>query len=114
MTTALTSLALPFVWVTPTASQWWIFAASGLLGFVAHFSMARALALADASALAPLHYVRLVWAIGIGFVVFGDVPDAWTLAGGALIIGAGLYVVEFRKAGDPDGAPESGDQRPNE
>ncbi len=90
---ALVSLALPFVWVAPTAPQWLLFAASGLLGFAAHFSIARSLTLADASAVAPLHYVRIVWAIGIGLVIFGHVPDAWTLAGSALIVASGLYVV---------------------
>jgi drug/metabolite transporter (DMT)-like permease len=93
VSTALVSLAMPFVWVAPSASQWMLFAVTGLLGFAAHFSMARSLVLAEASAVAPLHYVRLVWAIGIGLVVFGHVPDAWTLAGGALIVASGFYVV---------------------
>ena len=93
VSTALVSLAMPFVWVTPTASQWLLLAATGLLGFAAHFSLARSLVLADVSAVAPLHYVRLVWAIGIGLVVFGHVPDAWTLAGGALIVASGFYLV---------------------
>ena len=93
VSTALVSFAMPFVWVAPTASQWLLFATTGLLGFTAHFSLARSLVLADASAVAPLHYVRLVWAIGIGLVVFGHVPDAWTLAGGALIVASGFYVV---------------------
>jgi len=93
VSTALVSLAMPFVWVAPTAPQWLLFLASGLLGFAAHFSIARSLTLADASAVAPLHYVRILWAIGIGFVIFGHVPDAWTLAGGTLIVASGLYVV---------------------
>lgn len=95
VSTALVSLAMPAVWVTPTTLQWLLFAASGLLGFAAHFSMARSLVLADASAVAPLHYVRLLWAIGIGLVVFDHVPDVWTLAGGALIVASGIYVVAF-------------------
>jgi drug/metabolite transporter (DMT)-like permease len=92
VSTALVSLAMPVVWVTPSAPQWLLFAASGLLGFAAHFSIARSLTLADASAVAPLHYVRLLWAIGIGLVVFGHVPDPWTLAGGGLIVASGIYV----------------------
>ena len=96
VSTALVSLAMPFVWVAPTAPQWLLFAATGLLGFVAHFSIARSLVLADASAVAPLHYVRLVWAIGIGLAIFGHVPDAWTLAGGGVIVASGLYVVGSR------------------
>lgn len=93
VSTTIVSLAMPVVWVAPTVPQWLLFAASGLLGFVAHFSMARALTLADVSAVAPLYYVRLLWAIAIGVVVFGELPDAWTLAGGALIVASGIYVV---------------------
>ena len=95
VSTALVSFAMPVVWVTPTTLQWLLFAASGLLGFAAHFSMARSLVLSDASAMAPLHYVRLLWAIGIGLVIFKHVPDPWTLAGGALIVASGIYVVGF-------------------
>ena len=95
VSTALVSLAMPFVWAAPTASQWLLFAATGLLGFAAHFSLARSLVLADASAVAPLHYVRLIWAIGIGLAVFGHVPDAWTLAGGGLIVASGIYVTSI-------------------
>jgi drug/metabolite transporter (DMT)-like permease len=95
VSTILVSLAMPMVWVTPSTPQWLLFAVSGLLGFIAHFSMARSMVLADASAVAPLHYVRLLWAIGIGLVVFGHVPDAWTLAGGGLIVASGIYVTGF-------------------
>jgi len=92
ISTALLSAAMPLVWVAPTPFEWLLFAVSGLLGFVAHFSIARSLVIADVSAVAPLNYVRLLWAIGIGLVVFGHVPDTWTLAGGALIVATGLYV----------------------
>ncbi len=92
VSTVLLSFAMPLVWAAPSVVEWLLFAASGLLGFAAHFSIARSLTLADASAVAPLHYVRLLWAIGIGLVVFGHVPDVWTLAGGALIVASGIYV----------------------
>ena len=96
----LISLALPFVWVAPTSSECVVFAAAGVLGFAAHFSIVRSLELADASRVAPLNYVRLVWAIGIGFVVFGDLPEATTVVGGAIIVASGLYVL-YRETGAP-------------
>ena len=95
---ALMSLMLPAVWLPPTLGECLVFAATGVLGFAAHFSIVRSLELADASTVAPLNYVRLVWAIGIGFAVFGDLPGAATLAGGAIIVASGLYVV-YREAG---------------
>ena len=88
-----------FVWTAPTAAECLVFAAAGVLGFAAHFSIVRSLQLADASTVAPLNYVRLVWAIGIGFAVFGDLPGAATLAGGVVIVASGLYVV-CREAGE--------------
>jgi drug/metabolite transporter (DMT)-like permease len=91
--TVLLSLAMPLVWIAPSAREWLIFASSGALGLFAHYAIYRSLMLADASVVAPLNYVRLVWAIGIGVVVFGDVPDAMTLLGGAITIASGLYVL---------------------
>ena len=93
----LMTLMLPAVWIAPTPAECLVFAATGVLGFAAHFSIVRSLEVADASTVAPLNYVRLVWAIGIGFAVFGDLPGAATLAGGAIIVASGLYVV-YREA----------------
>ncbi len=91
--TLILSAAVPVVWITPTAAQWLVFAVSGTLGLLGHYAIFRSLALADASVVAPLNYVRLVWAVAIGVVIFGDVPDAWTLTGGAITVASGLYVV---------------------
>jgi drug/metabolite transporter (DMT)-like permease len=84
---------MPTVWIAPGPGHWFAFAASGAVGLGAHFAILRALSLADASAVAPLNYVRLLWAVAIGVVVFGDWPDAATLAGGALIVASGVYVL---------------------
>ena len=46
---------------------------------------------ADASVLAPFSYVQLLWVGLLGFVIFGEVPDIWTVTGAALIVGSGLY-----------------------
>jgi drug/metabolite transporter (DMT)-like permease len=96
--TALLSLAVPTVWRDPTPGEWVLFVGSGALGLFAHFAIFRSLALADASAVAPLNYVRLIWAVALGFAIFGDVPDALTLAGGAVIVASGLYVLRASRA----------------
>jgi drug/metabolite transporter (DMT)-like permease len=93
--TVLLSLAMPLVWVAPDAREWLIFASIGALGLCAHYCIYRSLMLADASVVAPLNYVRLVWAIAIGYAVFGNVPDALTLLGGAITVASGLYVLLF-------------------
>ena len=91
--TAILSVAMPVLWHPPNAFEWGIFAASGVLGLLAHYSLFRSLTLADASVLAPLNYVRLLWAISIGWLFFGDIPDTMTLLGGSITIASGLYVL---------------------
>jgi drug/metabolite transporter (DMT)-like permease len=43
--------------------------------------------------LAPFMYSQIVWMIGLGWVVFGQWPDRWTLAGAGIVIGSGLYLL---------------------
>lgn len=87
------SLTLPFVWSTPTPLHWLLLTGCGVLGVFAHFAIVRALSLADASTVAPLNYTRMVWAVGLGVVVFGDIPDALSLLGAAITMSCGLYVL---------------------
>ena len=42
--------------------------------------------------MAPFKYSALLWALAVGFLVWGDVPDGWTLLGTVLLIGSGLYI----------------------
>jgi len=65
---------------------------------ISQLLMIRAFTYAPAGVLAPFNYVQVVAAVIFGVVVFGDVPDRWTLLGIAMIIGAGIYVVR-RRAG---------------
>jgi drug/metabolite transporter (DMT)-like permease len=52
----------------------------------------RSLKLAPASVVVPYQYSMIVWAVMFGYAVFGDVPSPATVAGAAIIIGAGLYI----------------------
>ena len=89
----LVSIVIPLLWRHPSPTQWLLMLGAGVLGHLAHWSIVRALAVANASTLAPLNYIRIVWALGIGLVIFGQVPDAMALLGGAVIVGSGLYVI---------------------
>ena len=62
-----------------------------ILGSAADFALIKALEYWEAGALQPFSYTLLVWAAVIGFVVFGHIPDGWTLIGGAIVIASGLY-----------------------
>lgn len=90
--TALSSLALPFVWQPVAAGDLWLFAAMGLLGTVAQGLLIRAFTTAEASALAPFGYVGLVFSGVWGFAFFGQLPDRWSVLGAVVIVAAGLYV----------------------
>lgn len=91
--TIATTLMLPFVWVPPSAADWMLLATIGLLGGASHGMLVLAYARAPASVLAPLSYSQLVWAGMAGFMVFGEVPDRWTLLGAGIILCGGLLTV---------------------
>lgn len=72
-------------------------AMAGILSGSAHLAMIRALKLATASHLAPFSYTQLIWVMLIGYVFFGDFPDAWSLFGIALLVGSGLYCANHQR-----------------
>ncbi|MCQ4158490.1 DMT family transporter [Roseomonas sp. GC11] len=96
---SLSFIALPFLWVTPTLGEWPLLLAIGLIGGFAQVLLTEAYASAQVSSLGPYSYTALIWAMMIGWLVWGDVPTLAMLAGAALIVGAGLYVLhhEMRK-----------------
>ncbi|KFE36947.1 hypothetical protein DW2_02275 [Thioclava atlantica] len=89
---ALSSLALPFVWQPVAPADLWIFLALGLAGSLSQFLLIRAFALAEAGTLAPFGYSGLLFASLWGWLMFGQLPDAYTIIGAVVIVGAGLYV----------------------
>ena len=86
-----TSTIGPFVWVWPDAKGWILLLAIALLGTLSHLALIKALGYAEAGALQPYSYTLLVWAAVLGFIMFGDLPDAWTMVGAAVVIASGLY-----------------------
>ncbi|MGK7866416.1 DMT family transporter [Falsiroseomonas sp. E2-1-a20] len=97
----VTGLVQPFVWVTPGAWDWPLFAALGLLGGAGHCLLVLAFARAPASVLAPMSYTQLLWAGLAGVLVFGDWPDGWTLLGAGIIAAGGVLVAIPERRRDP-------------
>ena len=93
------SLALPFVWVSPQPWHWLAFLLQGALGVAAHLCMIKAFAVAEASLLAPFNYSKLIWAAAAGYLVFDAIPTLNTLAGAAIIALAGLFVMLHERRG---------------
>ncbi len=87
-------LAIPAFsgWVQPTWEQFGVLLTMGVVGVAAQGCFLRAYSIGEATALAPIDYTRLLFAAIAGFLVFGDVPDEWTAAGAAIIIGSTLYI----------------------
>jgi S-adenosylmethionine uptake transporter len=79
----------------------------GVVSCAAHLMITRALKLAPASALAPLHYSLLLWAVVFGLVFFGDVPDRQILLGSAVIVLAGLFIFHRQKVVEHEVPAES-------
>lgn len=89
---AITTPLVPFFWTTPQGIEWLPVLVIGPLGAIGHYLLTAAHQHAPAPVLAPFWYTQMLWAIGVGFLLFGDVPDALTLMGGAIVLSSGLYV----------------------
>jgi drug/metabolite transporter (DMT)-like permease len=85
-------VTLPFGWITPTPFDLMCLAGVGLSNIVAQFSVIRALKLASASVVVPYQYTLIVWSVVFGWLFFAELPDAYTVLGAAVIVGAGLYI----------------------
>ena len=83
----------PIGWIWPGALDLGLMLVLGVVAMSAFACMNRSLKLAPASVVVPYQYTMIVWAVVLGWLVFGDVPDAFTLTGAAIIIGAGLYIL---------------------
>jgi drug/metabolite transporter (DMT)-like permease len=88
------SVPLPAVWVTPTEPL--VIAgmiAVGAFGWIGHLFLIVAHRYAPAPVLAPYIYTQLIWYVAGGFLVFGDLPNGFTLAGAAVVTASGLYLL---------------------
>lgn len=93
LTVSLLSLPVAlYYWVTPTAEQWGIFFLAGLFGSISHMCVTHALKAADMSVSQSVKFVDLIWATLWGFLVFNDLPNQYTLAGGLIIVSATLWI----------------------
>jgi drug/metabolite transporter (DMT)-like permease len=85
---------VPFVWTTPTdALVIALMVATGAIGSFGHYLLIAAHRLAPAAVLAPFIYTEIVLVIALGFLVFGDLPNRWTLTGAAIVVASGLYIL---------------------
>ena len=85
-------LAAP-VFEVPALPLWPIVLLMGVFGAYGHYVLILAHKLATPNVLAPFAYTQMIWMIVLGFVLFGDLPDVWTMAGTAIVAASGLYIL---------------------
>jgi drug/metabolite transporter (DMT)-like permease len=85
------SAMLPWFWIAPQPSHWGLLLLLGGGGAVGHYILIKAFERTAASVLAPFGYTQIVWVTALGYLVFGDFPDAVSLFGMAVIVSCGLY-----------------------
>lgn len=95
ITVILTVLSLPPaipVWAWPTPAHLLWLCLIGALGTAGHLAMTRSFRLAEATAVLPIDFTRLIWTSLIGYLAFAEVPDLWVWVGGAVIFASTTYI----------------------
>ena len=81
-----------FFWKTPSFETLFWLIGIGIFSTLAHLAYTRSFAIADASAVLPYDYIRILMVAAVGFGVYGEIPDIWTWAGTIVIISSALYI----------------------
>lgn len=91
--TLLSLLTLPFGWVLPTGPELGLLVLAGLLGGLGQIFLTSSYRFADASVVAPFDYASILFALGIGYFIFDEVPTRAMLLGASLVILAGIIII---------------------
>jgi drug/metabolite transporter (DMT)-like permease len=91
--TAVFALSLPFGFVMPTSGILLAMILNGLANALGQYWWTRALHLAPTSAVVPFNYFSLVWAIALGFLVWGDVPSPHLIIGSTIVVASGMFLL---------------------
>ncbi len=89
--TPISAIPAVFVWEAPSGPDFAWLLAIGLLGTIGHITLVRAFAVADAVAVMPFNFSRLIIAALLGYLVFGEQPDGWTWVGAGVIFSATIF-----------------------
>jgi drug/metabolite transporter (DMT)-like permease len=86
-------LTLPFFFVMPTWADMPLIVANGVTNMIGQYWWTRAIHLAPTAAVVPFQYLSLIWAMGFGFALWGDVPTIGLIIGSAIVVGSGLFLL---------------------
>jgi drug/metabolite transporter (DMT)-like permease len=108
------ALTLPFAWHSPTARELAALIALGILGGFAHILLSESYRYATASLVAPFDYTSMLWALLLGYWLFGELPDTLVYVGASIVAAAGLFVIwrerqlGLQRAREAEGPPQAG------
>lgn len=93
MTTLAGLATAPFGWVMPDMKQALMLIGIGIAGGIGQLLMTESFRQADASVIAPFDYSSMIWAVLLGVVLFGEIPQRMVLLGAMIVISAGLFIL---------------------
>ncbi|HWG80839.1 MAG TPA: DMT family transporter, partial [Stellaceae bacterium] len=97
ITLVLSAALLPWGWVWPRWDDLLLLAGIGICSGIGQYWWTQAFRLAPAAVAAPFSYLAMVWALGLGYLVWGDVPSSSLVAGAVVVAASGLYIL-YREA----------------
>ncbi|MCH7600752.1 MAG: DMT family transporter [Myxococcales bacterium] len=100
-------IAAPFTWIQPTPIGMLLMAVIGVLAGSAQYCLTEAFRIAPPSVVAPFEYTSLLWAMLLGFLIWGDVPTRLVLVGAAVVITSGIYLLHDERAAQTRNREES-------
>jgi drug/metabolite transporter (DMT)-like permease len=94
-TITMSGIVLAFTgWRAPSPEDWGLFLLAGTAGGIGMFCLAEAYRFGEPASIAPVEYSTMLWALLFGWLFWRELPDRIVFAGAALVIGAGLYVIQ--------------------
>jgi len=93
--TVFYAATLPFAFTMPTGLDMGLMAANGLVNLIGQYWWTRSLHLAPTSAVVPFQYLSLVWAMILGYALWGDMPTLGLIVGSAVLVGSGLFLLWY-------------------
>ena len=114
-TVALTLVGLataPFGWQPMEASDLAIAAFTGLMFGLGHYFIIEAFRYGEATVVSPYRYANLIWAVLLGFLLWGEIPSVWVFAGTPLVVGSGLYILLHERSRRAPGNRGGGTRAP--
>lgn len=97
----IAGIPLYWLWVTPDLAGWALLVSMGILATASNWFGVKALRLGEASVVGNIEYMKLIYATLLGYVIFDEIPDGYTLAGAAVIILASVYIFHRERRREP-------------